>query len=167
MENNSGKDQLKRSAAPSGKEALKLSVAGDLGVRSLVPLYNSAGRTQINGTVTFTVNNVSKTFQVAYGSPTTVSPEQMIGAYADGNFTKYQSQQTGGGSNTMYLFYIDEGNLRQYYESPSTTGSPMTPINTVTVNDDFLVLELKLVTVSDQPTIVIGTVIIEIEEEEA
>lgn len=167
MENYSGKDQLKRSAAPSGKENLKLSIAGDLEVRAMIPLQNTVGRTQIDGTATFTVNNVSKSFQVVYGSTTIVSPGQLIGAYEDGNFTKFQTQQNGGGSSTVYLFYTDNGSTRLYYESPSPSGSPATPINTQVVNDDFLVMELKIQMVSDMPIIVIGTIIIEIEEEEA
>jgi hypothetical protein len=164
MENNSGKDELKRSAAPSGKEKLKLATAGDLEVRELRPLFNNVGRTQIEGTVTF---NDADSFTVVYPNPTAVIPGQIIGAYDDGNFTKFHTAQANGGSSTVYLYYIDSDEGRQYYESPSGSGLPRTAINTQIINDDFLAMELKLVTISDQPTIVIGTIIIEIEEEEA
>jgi hypothetical protein len=162
MENNSGKEQLKGSAAPSGKEKLKLANTGDLEVRELIPQENKAGRVQVDGTVTF---NDSLTVSVTYPEPSAVIPGQIIGSYDDGNFTKVSTVQKNGGSNTVYLFYIDAGDNRQYYESANPNGIPMNAIDTVTYNDDFLRMWLEIGAASDKPIIVIGTIIIETEEE--
>jgi hypothetical protein len=158
MENESSKDQLKRSAAPSGKEGLKLASLGDLEVRELAPLHNSEGSVQIDGTVTF---NDTESFTVVYPQPTAVIPGQSIGPFEPGNLTKFQTDQVGGGSTTVYLYYTDSSDGRQYFESPSPSGSPSQRINTQTVHNEFLIMELRLITIDEVPIIVVGTIIIE------
>lgn len=138
-----------------------LEVVGDLLVKVLEPVDCAI---PVDGTVSF---NGGKPISVIYPDPSVVEESVPIGNYADGNFTRMHTVQNSGGSRTLYLFYIDNGDTRTYYESPSPTGSPMIPINTVIEFDNYLVFELKTILVADEPTIVIGTIIIETEAEEA
>jgi hypothetical protein len=137
-------------------DGIECLVEGSLPVRFLNPLDAAIA---VNGTVKFNADNP---IPVVYPDPSEVLETVIIGSYADGDFTRMITQQKDGGSRTVYLFYIDSGSERTYYQSLSSTGSPRTSIPATVVGNNFILLNLITQIIESQPTIVIGTIIIDL-----
>lgn len=138
-------------------EIYGLTVSGPIPIKLL-----SAARTEVNGLVQF---NADEPLHVDATQPTTVPGVVMVNTRDVTPLTRMTTVQTGGGTQTVYLFYEGDGADRQYFESDSPDGSNPTAIPTTIVANSFLVLQLRLDPESEQPIIVIGTIIIDIEME--
>jgi hypothetical protein len=137
-------------------EDKEYTVEGNLPIKILVP---SDSTVPVNGTVKFNANDP---ITVAYPNPSEVSETVLVGSYSDGDFTRMITEQEDGGNRTVYLFYIDSDDERTYYQSLSSTGSPMTAIPATPVGNRFLILNLITQVIENKPTIVIGTIIIDL-----
>lgn len=153
MENESGSK-----VGPSGEalsslaDVSRVEITGDLAVRVLIPTSGVDGMIAFNG---------GSLIQTKYPNLTEINPPVTIYQLSDGA-TPMMTQAVGGPELLVYLYYEDVGSTRTYYESSSSSGYPRKAIQTLIEGNEYLSFELVPAGTRSAPTIVIGTIIIDI-----